>query len=67
MNRRICGRGMYLVVALGLTWLAGRLHPELFPRLNMVAEAQSFYQNLYGLDAAFFEKNILPTFKGDLP
>ena len=52
---------------LGLTWLAGRLHPELFPRLNMVAEAQSFYQNLYGLDAAFFEQNILPTFKGDLP
>jgi iron complex transport system substrate-binding protein len=52
---------------LGLTWLAGRLHPELFPELDMVAEAQNFYQNLYGLDATFFKQNILPTFKGDLP
>lgn len=52
---------------LGLTWLAGRLHPELFPELDMVAEAQNFYQNLYGLDATFFEQNILPTFKGVLP
>ena len=52
---------------LGLTWLAGRLHPALFPELDIVAEAQSFYHALYGLDAGFFEQNILPTFKGDLP
>jgi iron complex transport system substrate-binding protein len=52
---------------LGLTWLARRLHPELFPELVIVAEAQSFYQNLYGLDTVFFEQSILPTFKGDLP
>ena len=52
---------------LGLTWLAGRLHPEQFPDLDMLAEAQIFYQTLYGLDNAFFEQNIYPTFKGDLP
>jgi len=52
---------------LGLIWLAGRLHPEKFPDLDMTAEAQTFYQTLYGLDTAFFEKNIHPTFKGDLP
>ncbi len=52
---------------LGLTWLGGRLHPEQFPGLDIVAEAQTFYETLYGLDAAFFEQNILPTFKGDLP
>ena len=52
---------------LGLTWLAGRLHPEQFPGLDMTAEAQNFYQALYGLDAVFFTQNILPTFKGDLP
>ena len=52
---------------LGLTWLAGRLHPELFPKLDIVAETQTFYQTLYGLDMSFFEQNILPTFKGDLP
>ena len=52
---------------LGLTWLAGRLHPELFPGLDITAEAQDFYQQLYNLDADFFQQNIFPTFKGDLP
>lgn len=52
---------------LGLTWLAGKLHPGLFPNLDMLAEAQNFYQTLYGLDEAFVEENIVPTFKGVLP
>jgi iron complex transport system substrate-binding protein len=52
---------------LGLTWLAGQLHPDLFPELDLTAEAQNFYQSMYGLDDAFFELNILPAFKGDLP
>ena len=52
---------------LGLIWLAGRLHPEQFPSLDMNTEAQTFYKTLYGLNIAFFEKNIRPTFKGDLP
>jgi len=52
---------------LGLTWLARRLHPERFPNLDIVADAQQFYQTLYGLDQMFFEQNIRPTFRGDLP
>jgi len=52
---------------LGLTWLAGQLHPERFPDLEINTEAQAFYENLYGLDRDFFEKNILPTFRGVLP
>jgi len=52
---------------LGMTWLAGRLHPELFPELDIVTQTRTFYQQLYNLDSAFFEQNILPTFKGDLP
>jgi molybdenum ABC transporter molybdate-binding protein len=52
---------------LGLTWMAGKLHPELFPGLDMKAEAQTFYQTLYGMDAASFQKNIVPTFAGDIP
>jgi iron complex transport system substrate-binding protein len=52
---------------LGLTWLAGKLHPGLFPDLDLAAEARTFYASLYGLDDAFFDANILPTFKGDLP
>jgi iron complex transport system substrate-binding protein len=52
---------------LGLTWLAGKIHPDLFPTLDMTAEAQTFYQSLYGLDEAFVEQNIVPAFKGVLP
>jgi len=52
---------------LGLTWLAGRMHPDLFPNLDIVAEAKTFYKTLYGLDQAYFDQNIRPTFKGDLP
>ncbi len=52
---------------LGLTWLAGRLHPERFPGLDMEAEAKVFYRELYGLDEAFFMAQIRPTFQGDLP
>jgi len=52
---------------LGLCWLATRLHPDRFTQLDIVQEAQHFYQTLYGLDTQFFEKNIRPTFKGDLP
>jgi iron complex transport system substrate-binding protein len=52
---------------LGLTWLGGQLHPQSFPDLDITAEAQAFYQTLYGLDSAFFEAHIRPTFTGDLP
>jgi iron complex transport system substrate-binding protein len=52
---------------LGLTWLAGQLYPERFPDLDIIAESQAFYQNIYGLDSAFFKEHIQPTFKGDLP
>ena len=52
---------------LGLSWLAARLHPDRFPQLDIVQEAEQFYQTLYGLDAQFFESKIHPTFKGDLP
>jgi len=52
---------------LGLTWMAGKLHPDLFPNLDIKAEAQSFYQTLYNMDVAAFESKILPLFTGDLP
>jgi iron complex transport system substrate-binding protein len=52
---------------LGLAWVASKLHPDLFPALDITREAQAFYQELYGMDEAAFQQNILPTFKGDLP
>jgi iron complex transport system substrate-binding protein len=50
---------------LGLTWVAGKLHPELFPDLDMIKEAQDFYKELYGMDQASFQKNIQPLLSGD--
>lgn len=52
---------------LGLTWLAKKMNPEKFTQWDVIKETQQFYQTLYGLDAAFFESKIKPTFKGDLP
>lgn len=52
---------------LGLTWLAGKLHPQRFPGLDMRQEAQDFYQELYGLDTALFQNSIQPRLSGDLP
>jgi len=52
---------------LGLTWMAGKLHPNLFPDLDMTTETKIFYKTLYGLDETFVEKSIIPTFKGVLP
>lgn len=52
--------------ALGLTWVAGKLHPDLFPGLDMIAEARAFYRELYGMDDAAFDKNILPILSGDI-
>ena len=51
---------------LGLTWMAGKLHPDLFPGLDIKKEARSFYKELYGMDDAAFQKNILPIFTGDV-
>lgn len=52
---------------LGLSWLAGRIHPEIFSDLDITKETQAFYQELYGQDAQFFQENVVPAFKGDLP
>lgn len=52
---------------LGLMWMADKLHPDLFPTLDIKSEAQNFYQTLYGMDKATFESKIVPLFTGDLP
>jgi iron complex transport system substrate-binding protein len=44
---------------LGLTWLAGKLYPDLCPSLDITAEAQNFYQTLYGLDEASVQKIVI--------
>lgn len=51
---------------LGLEWIAGMLHPERFARRPILDSARRFFSFLYGVDAATFDKVILPRLGGDL-
>jgi iron complex transport system substrate-binding protein len=50
---------------LGLTWMAASLHPERFPDYDIADEVRSFYGELYGLDAATIDAEIVPRIKTD--
>jgi iron complex transport system substrate-binding protein len=52
---------------LGLTWLATKIHPTQTTNLNLDVTTRSFYQDLYGLDAAAYDKSVKPNLWGDLP
>ncbi len=45
---------------LGLEWVAATLHSELFQRFDLRQEVTSFYRELYGIDEATIEAEILP-------
>lgn len=51
---------------LGLTWVATKLHPELFTAVDMKSEISSFYSRFYGLDEETITTKIMPLVKGDL-
>jgi iron complex transport system substrate-binding protein len=51
---------------LGVMWLAGKIHPEGFTDLDIEGEATQFFEQMYGLDKATIEEEILPTLKGDI-
>lgn len=51
---------------LGLTWLAVKIHPRLFPDIDMLNELHAFF-GLYGLSAETVQTKILPVLKGDVP
>ena len=53
--------------ALGLAWLGAKIHPDRFAGLDMDKETRSFFRDLYGLDDAAYERDILPHLSGDLP
>lgn len=50
---------------LGLEWVAGRLHPELFS-YKMREEVSKFYEELYGLSPEKVSDLVFPVLKGDL-
>jgi len=51
---------------LGLTWLAGKIHPECGEPVDMLEEINQFYGTLYNLDAAEVAEKIIPVLQGDV-
>jgi iron complex transport system substrate-binding protein len=45
---------------LGVQWLATRLHPGLFADVDMEAEVRTWFGELYGMEAAAIEQDIMP-------
>lgn len=50
---------------LGLQWMASRLLPEGAFEFDAVEEMRAFYGELYGLEAAAFDSEVLPLLSGD--
>jgi len=51
---------------LGMNWLATHIHPELFDDVDMNAEVMAYFSELYGMDPAVIERDILPTVRLDV-
>jgi iron complex transport system substrate-binding protein len=51
---------------LGVTWLAGKIQPDLFPALDVQQEAVEFFNQMYGMDEAAIESSLLPHLKGTI-
>jgi len=52
---------------LGLQWLATKIHPDLTRDIDILAEVNSFYSELYGMDQDTIDAEVLPRLSGDLP
>lgn len=50
---------------LGLQWLAGTLHPELFPDVQMRELTIDFFGRMYGMTAAEVERIVFSKMQGD--
>ncbi len=51
---------------LGFTWLATRIHPDLFADVDLQEEIYAFFGELYGMDRAAVDKAILPKVRLDV-
>jgi iron complex transport system substrate-binding protein len=51
---------------LGVIWLAGKVHPDRFPDLDVRQEVSQFFEQLYGMESVAVEEHILSNLKGDV-
>jgi iron complex transport system substrate-binding protein len=51
---------------LGLTWLAGKMHPARFADVDMRQAAATFFEEMYGMEAEAVEAQILTRLQGDI-
>ena len=52
---------------LGLEWLATKIHPDQTDSIDILAEVNAFYQEMYFLDQDTIEAQVLPILRGDIP
>lgn len=52
---------------LGVSWLATKLHPQLFADIVILSEVRAFFRELYGLTDATIDSQVLTKLKGDIP
>lgn len=51
---------------LGLQWLVTKVQPELAAEIDILAEVNSFYTEMYGMSPEAIEADVLPLLAGDL-
>jgi len=51
---------------LGVTWLAGKIHPDRFSDLDMPQQVIQFFEQMYGMDKSAIQEHILSTLKGNI-
>ena len=52
---------------LGQEWLATKIHPDQTADIDIMAEIQDFYQEMYFLDPEAIGSQVLPVLSGDIP
>jgi hypothetical protein len=45
--------------------MASAIHPDRFESLDMLDDVQTFYEEMYGMEANIFEEQVLPLITGD--
>jgi iron complex transport system substrate-binding protein len=50
---------------LGLSWLAAKINPDLYPDFKMEDTITKFYKTIYNLDESIVKEKIIPNLKGD--